>query len=66
MPMRGEQEIQMTKQYKHRTSAHRAAKVALKRVFGQSFEAYEGPDYQIHPETRNTFKFIICHKEVSI
>ena len=56
----------MTKQYKHRTSAHRAAKVALKRVFGQSFEAYEGPDYQIHPETRNTFKFIICHKEVSI
>lgn len=36
--------------YASRSSAHRAARAACRRALGPAFCAYEGPDYEIHPE----------------
>lgn len=35
--------------YSTRSSAVRAARQACKKALGKSFEAFEGPDYAIHP-----------------
>lgn len=43
----------VNKIYKTRSSAHRAAKAACKKIHGDRFIAYEGPDYQIHPDRQN-------------
>lgn len=36
--------------YASRSSAHRAARAACRRALGPAFCAYEGPDYEIHPD----------------
>lgn len=36
--------------YSSRSAAVRAARNACKRMLGPSFCAYEGPDYEIHPD----------------
>lgn len=36
--------------YSSRSAAVRAARNACKRALGSSFCAYEGPDYEIHPD----------------
>jgi hypothetical protein len=38
------------KTYATRSNAHRAARAACKRALGDRFCAYEGPDYEIHPD----------------
>ena len=49
--------------YRSRSSAIRAARNACKRALGPVFEAYEGPDFIIHPlgpsgdEWRETWRF---------
>jgi hypothetical protein len=35
--------------YARRSDAVRAARKHCKQVFGKSYDAYEGPDYEIHP-----------------
>ncbi|AZO67667.1 hypothetical protein [Mesorhizobium sp. M6A.T.Cr.TU.016.01.1.1] len=39
--------------YTTRSAAVRAARAACRRVLGSAiYEAYEGPDYEIHPQAR--------------
>lgn len=43
--------------YKSRSSAVRAARNHCKRIFGPFYQAYEGPDYEIHPRTQDFDQF---------
>lgn len=38
--------------YSNRANAARAARLAIKKVFGDAYEAFEGVDYIIHPKGR--------------
>jgi hypothetical protein len=35
--------------YSTRSSAYRAARAACRKQLGRAYQAYEGPDYGIHP-----------------
>lgn len=37
--------------YTTRGNANRAARAACKRALGDRYCAYEGPDYEIHPDS---------------
>ena len=39
-------------EYSSKANAIRAAKLACKKALGKSYEAYEGPDFFIHPSAR--------------
>lgn len=39
------------KTYASRSGAHRAARAACRKALGDRFCAYEGPDYEIHPDS---------------
>lgn len=38
------------KTYSTRSNAVQAARRAAKKSLGKNFEAYEGPDFEIHPQ----------------
>jgi len=40
--------------YSARSAAVRAARNACKKALGSAFCAYEGPDYEIHPDGADT------------
>jgi hypothetical protein len=42
------------KTYKTRSSAIRAARQACRKVFGPYYQAFEGPDFYIHPDSSPT------------
>lgn len=37
------------RRYSTRSNAVRAARAAAKKALGPAFQAFEGPDYEIHP-----------------
>jgi hypothetical protein len=39
--------------YSSRSSARRAARIACRQIFGPQYQPYEGPDFYIHPQTKN-------------
>jgi hypothetical protein len=41
----------MSKTYSTRSAAVRAARNACQKALGPAFCAYEGPDYEIHPDS---------------
>ncbi|RUW56845.1 hypothetical protein [Mesorhizobium sp. M8A.F.Ca.ET.021.01.1.1] len=41
------------KRYSRRSAAVHAARQHCKAIFGKSYSAYEGPDYEIHPVTQD-------------
>jgi hypothetical protein len=47
-----------TNLYASRSSAQRAARAACRKALGPVFQAYEGPDYGIHPVSPTTDEMI--------
>lgn len=52
--------MQDRKTYCNRAGAVRAARNACKKALGSRFCAYEGPDYEIHPDSNLYGRFGDC------